>query len=904
MDYVGHLAEDKNEIPYSKGHYENVFSLNTAGLNRIYFCVEGSVGRRLIQAWVNAIRLASWEKVRLEEIYTGALLRARMGAIGALQRKGSVTSTINSHAGAGGDADEAAIATMAIKSPLSKGKLEGWVQARFMGSTEWKQCWLVLVDKPEEADAKPKFWSKLGGAGSRSSVLSLTTSASFTSVSASPNGGDGAPRAPGQAPTLDQVEPPPGSNGAKGMALFYEDKKAKTPFAVLMYAAHAFAVYPSRPELVEGSSLFKIEGAFPMSHVLSGTDRLRETGWVMLMPDKSEGATGSSSSNSSKGANAEMMKWVIGFMDAFRLYGRPETIDWEPRNPISAFFAYPIGAYKDRLFLDRELAEFLDIREERHLAHRANLHGIMSMRMRGERTPILAPLPQPNKDSTAALNPAAMAARQNANANANASGSGVPGASSSPSPLSPGPSGGAFSPVAKPVGSTARPELPVIGASQPLSSSSHQGAPSPIGSGQQQTGTAGTFNAAPIAGAGAAAAAAAAAAATASGSSAYSGSRSGNGLESIGERSREASNATTGTTLPASSTMTGLHSQGPSYARSEAREASNSSAAGSRGPSPLPPGTVAPANTAAMSPTAGQPTGSSAPPFAQNNVTAAPSVVKPVAISPVPVPAAAAPAVPIKTAAVSDSVPPPVPAPAPVPVAASATKRDSDAGLYDETALFYMRTMSDQLPAPSSTAAGAPQSASAIRGDLSPASAAARQPQLQPASSQAQRFSRSPSRPTPRNKQRPPPWALPARPSHLPLRSARSMARENRQQRRPTASPPPHPTSSTSANLPAGRMKAWVKTRWRHTTTSLNHLRPSSAPGLSPSPSSRPCSRHQKRSSRRLRRSTSLLPPSRPPSMPTSARPSASRLHSCRRRCTRMRLPSQAGPRVRRLAVA
>lgn len=91
-------------------------------------------------------------------------------------------------------------------------------------------------------------------------------------------------------------------------------------------------------------------------------------------------------------------------MDAFHLYGRPSAFQWDARNPVSPFFAYPIGPYKDRLFLDRELAEFLDIREERHLANRNNLHGIMSARMRGERTPILPPLPQPNVDSTRSLN--------------------------------------------------------------------------------------------------------------------------------------------------------------------------------------------------------------------------------------------------------------------------------------------------------------------------------------------------------------------------------------------------------------------------------------------------------------------------------------------------------------------
>lgn len=83
----------------------------------MFFCVEGAVGRRLVQAWVNAIRLASWEKVRLEEIYTGALIRARLGA--ALPP------------GPGADPADLASAPPqpnveepSVKSPLIKGKME------------------------------------------------------------------------------------------------------------------------------------------------------------------------------------------------------------------------------------------------------------------------------------------------------------------------------------------------------------------------------------------------------------------------------------------------------------------------------------------------------------------------------------------------------------------------------------------------------------------------------------------------------------------------------------------------------------------------------------------------------------------------------------------------------------
>lgn len=286
-----------------------------------------------------------------------------------------------------------ATANVSIVSPLAKGKMEGWVKARFMGSTEWRKCWLVLTkDKPEEGSGVgKKLWHKLGGAGDRSSILSIGSS---TPSSPNASGPQRVASTSGTGPAPD-IEPPPGNNGAPGVAQFFESKKHKKPFATMVYGAHAFAVYPSRPELVEGSSLFKVEGAFPQSQVLSATNRIRQTGWVMVMPELEAG---------SRGANAEMMKWVIAFMDAFRLYGRPDGFVWDARQPSSAFFAYPIGPYKDRLFLDRELAEFLDVREERHLACRTNLHGIMAARMRGERTPVLPPLPTPNTAQTRQLN--------------------------------------------------------------------------------------------------------------------------------------------------------------------------------------------------------------------------------------------------------------------------------------------------------------------------------------------------------------------------------------------------------------------------------------------------------------------------------------------------------------------
>lgn len=93
--------------PNSHPHL-HVFSLNTAGSNRLLFsCPSG----RDISRWATSLRLAAWERARLEEIYTGHLIKA-------------------------GGREPA--------KELVKGRMEGWVRVRVMGGTDWKRLWAVL----------------------------------------------------------------------------------------------------------------------------------------------------------------------------------------------------------------------------------------------------------------------------------------------------------------------------------------------------------------------------------------------------------------------------------------------------------------------------------------------------------------------------------------------------------------------------------------------------------------------------------------------------------------------------------------------------------------------------------------------------------------------------------------
>ena len=63
-------------IPATPQHpsqrYTNVLTLNTAGSNLLLFSCPNA---QSLVSWASALRLAAWEKSRLEEIYTAHLLR-------------------------------------------------------------------------------------------------------------------------------------------------------------------------------------------------------------------------------------------------------------------------------------------------------------------------------------------------------------------------------------------------------------------------------------------------------------------------------------------------------------------------------------------------------------------------------------------------------------------------------------------------------------------------------------------------------------------------------------------------------------------------------------------------------------------------------------------------------------
>lgn len=95
--------------------------------------------------WVNAIRLAGWERSRCNEIYTGTLFGLREPKQGWLGFDQGLPGA-------------------------AKGKFEGWLKARLPGDTEWRRVWTVVtkgvaVDNASLASAKK---------ARRSSILGFT----------------------------------------------------------------------------------------------------------------------------------------------------------------------------------------------------------------------------------------------------------------------------------------------------------------------------------------------------------------------------------------------------------------------------------------------------------------------------------------------------------------------------------------------------------------------------------------------------------------------------------------------------------------------------------------------------------------------------------------------------------
>ncbi|KAI8349195.1 hypothetical protein EDC96DRAFT_448635, partial [Choanephora cucurbitarum] len=128
-----------------------------------------------------------------------------------------------------------------------------------------------------------------------------------------------------------------------GQIMFFESRKAKYPMMTLEHVVQAYTIYPESPKLIHMATLFKVEGSLfkrkPNSHEMQ------------LISNSSSALIMSSDTN-------DLVRWLIGVFDAFRLYGRPETLLDDPKNPCALNFAEMCHT---RLFLDIDEVESVNV---------------------------------------------------------------------------------------------------------------------------------------------------------------------------------------------------------------------------------------------------------------------------------------------------------------------------------------------------------------------------------------------------------------------------------------------------------------------------------------------------------------------------------------------------------------
>lgn len=169
-----------------------------------------------------------------------------------------------------------------------RAKYEDWVRVRFGAGTPWRRCWCV-VSPPDE-----KEYAKLQKTQKKKDVYN-------------------------RSPTI-----------LKGDIKFYDSKKVgkKTrPIATVTDAYSCYAIYPQSKQLIDQSTLVKVEGKIT---VHSKPEQTTE-GFVFVMPESRPAITGFEI----------MLQFLFPVFDTFALYGRPNKLVADVLDTRGLMFAMP-----------------------------------------------------------------------------------------------------------------------------------------------------------------------------------------------------------------------------------------------------------------------------------------------------------------------------------------------------------------------------------------------------------------------------------------------------------------------------------------------------------------------------------------------------------------------------------
>jgi CCR4-NOT transcriptional complex subunit CAF120 len=168
-------------------------------------------------------------------------------------------------------------------STLVRGRREGWVRIRIAGQTDWKHLWMAVTSASQEVPGGPPQ----PGAPPEPPQHKRRISSLF--------GRDN-----------NQSQP----LSAKPLIAFYlssKPKDRKRPFLTLRDVTQAFAVYPERPELINKSTLMKVEGTIGEEEV--AMTMCKREGWILVMPELETGVPQAN----------ETIRWLIGTVGPYSI---------------------------------------------------------------------------------------------------------------------------------------------------------------------------------------------------------------------------------------------------------------------------------------------------------------------------------------------------------------------------------------------------------------------------------------------------------------------------------------------------------------------------------------------------------------------------------------------------------
>ena len=156
--------------------------------------------------------------------------------------------------------------------------MEGWAMIRVAGQTDWKRVWLV-VQKGSGVGVEDD------GAGPADAAIQTTTKRKRMSNVFSRE---------------TNASTPLPAKSLISMFTSSKPKDRKKPLLTVYGITQAFGVYPERPELINRSTLLKVEGTFGDDEI-AATFKMRD-GWVLIMPELENNV----------GQASEMLKWIVG----------------------------------------------------------------------------------------------------------------------------------------------------------------------------------------------------------------------------------------------------------------------------------------------------------------------------------------------------------------------------------------------------------------------------------------------------------------------------------------------------------------------------------------------------------------------------------------------------------------